>query len=47
MSEWLAMGGYGAYVWTSFAVTAAGYIWMSVAASRARHNWFNQEDEDE
>ena len=26
MSQWLAMGGYGAYVWASFAITAAGLV---------------------
>ena len=47
MSQWLAMGGYGAYVWASFALTAAGLVWMSLAASRARRNWFRNEDEDQ
>lgn len=47
MSQWLAMGGYGVYVWTSFALAAVGVAWMSLAASRARRNWFRNEDEDE
>ena len=47
VSQWLAMGGYGAYVWTSFALAAVGVAWMSLAASRARRNWFRNEDEDE
>ena len=37
-SDFFAMGGYGLYVWGSFAVTAAvmlGEVWALVAARRA------------
>jgi heme exporter protein D len=34
MSEFLAMGGYAAYVWPSFALTAFALVWNVVAARR-------------
>ena len=36
LSEFLAMGGYGVYVWTSFGVTALCMVW-EVLAVRRRH----------
>ncbi|ULA65569.1 MAG: Heme exporter protein CcmD [Nitrospira sp.] len=36
LNEFLAMGGYGAYVWPSFGVTALGMIW-EVLLLRRRH----------
>lgn len=38
MSEWLAMGGYAVYVWSSFGLGAAVVIWnlMAVRAQRRR-----------
>jgi len=36
VSEFVAMGGYGLYVWTSFGVTAFGMLW-EVFALRRRH----------
>ena len=36
MSEFVAMGGYGLYVWTSFGVTACCMLW-EVLALRRRH----------
>ena len=44
-SEFLAMGGYGLYVWGSFGVTAAvlvGEVW----ALRARHRALMRENRD-
>ena len=35
-SEFVAMGGYGLYVWTSFGVTAFCMLW-EVLALRRRH----------
>ena len=35
-SEFVAMGGYGLYVWTSFGVTALCMLW-EVLALRRRH----------
>jgi heme exporter protein CcmD len=34
MSGFIAMGGYGAYVWTCFALAAAVLAWNVVAARR-------------
>jgi heme exporter protein D len=34
MSEFLAMGGYGLYVWTSFIVTALCMVWEVLALWR-------------
>ena len=31
LSDFLHMGGYGFYVWTSFAVTAVAFIWEHLA----------------
>ncbi len=39
MVEWLAMGGYGAYVWTSFVLTVGlllGLLWHSHRLARRR-----------
>lgn len=36
LSEFVAMGGYGLYVWTSFGVTAFCMLW-EVLALRRRH----------
>jgi heme exporter protein D len=36
VGEFLAMGGYGVYVWTSFGVTALCMVW-EVLAVRRRH----------
>ena len=36
ISEFLAMGGYGLYVWTSFIVTAVSLIWELLALWRRR-----------
>ena len=36
VSEFVAMGGYGLYVWTSFGVTALCMLW-EVLALRRRH----------
>lgn len=36
MSDWLAMGGYGAYVWSAYAVTAVVLLWDATAPMRAR-----------
>ena len=39
MIEWLAMGGYGAYVWASFALTVGlllGLFWQSQRLARRR-----------
>ncbi len=36
VSEFLAMGGYGLYVWISFGVTALCMVW-EVLAVRRRH----------
>ncbi len=38
VKEFLAMGGYGAYVWPAFAITAAiliGVLWSTLHALRA------------
>ncbi len=35
-SEFFAMGGYGLYVWTSFAATASCMIWEVLALWRRR-----------
>ena len=35
-AEFLAMGGYGLYVWVSFGATALGMLW-EVLALRHRH----------
>jgi heme exporter protein D len=36
MSDFLAMGGYGLYVWGSFAVTAGVLLWELVMLSQRR-----------
>ena len=36
MSEWLRMGGYGAFVWPCMALAVAVLAW-NVAAARRRH----------
>ena len=36
VSEFLAMGGYGFYVWTSFVVTALCMVWEILALWRRR-----------
>ena len=40
MSEWLAMGGHGVYVWSAYAVSAAALagmgVWPWLALRRAR-----------
>ncbi|WP_326543555.1 heme exporter protein CcmD [Pseudorhodoferax sp.] len=36
LADFLAMGGYGLYVWGSFAVTAAVLAWELVALRRRR-----------
>ncbi|MGQ0666911.1 MAG: heme exporter protein CcmD [Nitrospiraceae bacterium] len=36
LSEFLAMGGYGLYVWTSFIVTALCMVWEVLALWRRR-----------
>ncbi|MBX3727427.1 MAG: heme exporter protein CcmD [Xanthomonadales bacterium] len=36
MSEFLAMGGYGAYVWSAYAVTAVVLAWDATAPFRRR-----------
>jgi heme exporter protein D len=35
-SEFFAMGGYGVYVWTSYAVTALCMVWEVLALWRRR-----------
>jgi heme exporter protein D len=44
-SEFLAMGGYGLYVWGSFGVTAAVML-ADVLALRARHRTLMRENRD-
>jgi heme exporter protein D len=39
MSEWLAMGGYGAYVWGAYAATALVLLWDATAPLRARRQF--------
>ncbi|MCP9454774.1 MAG: heme exporter protein CcmD [Nitrospira sp.] len=36
VSEFLAMGGYGLYVWTSFIITALSMVWEILALWRRR-----------
>lgn len=36
MSEWLAMGGYGAYVWSAYAVTLIVLAWDATEPMRRR-----------
>jgi heme exporter protein D len=36
MSEFFAMGGYGAYVWSSYAVVLVVVIWDATAPMRIR-----------
>lgn len=36
MSEFLAMGGYGAYVWSAYAVTLVVLAWDATAPGRRR-----------
>jgi heme exporter protein D len=36
VTEFLAMGGYGLYVWTSFAATALCMVWEVLALWRRR-----------
>ncbi len=36
MSEFVAMGGYGLYVWTSFIITALCMVWEILALWRRR-----------
>ena len=36
LTEFLAMGGYGLYVWTSFSVTALCMVWEVLALWRRR-----------
>ena len=51
VSEWLAMGGHAAYVWSSFALTAGVVAWNVLAArlqlSRARQEVMEILDEDD
>ncbi|MBI3453913.1 MAG: heme exporter protein CcmD [Rhodospirillales bacterium] len=47
MAEFVAMGGYAAYVWPSYALTAAvliGLLWSSLRALRAREADLARED---
>jgi heme exporter protein D len=37
MTDFLAMGGYAAYVWPAYAVTAVGLIGITLASLRALH----------
>lgn len=36
MSEWFAMGGYGAYVWSAYAVALIVLVWDVIAPLRTR-----------
>lgn len=36
MSDWFAMDGYGAYVWSAYVVTALFLIWDLTAPARQR-----------
>lgn len=36
MSEWFAMGGYGAYVWSAYAVTLIVLLWDATSPMRRR-----------
>ena len=36
MSEWLKMGGYAAYVWSSFGLTVAVLLWNVVVPGLRR-----------
>ena len=36
LAEFLTMGGYGAYVWTAFGVTALCMLWEVIALWRRR-----------
>ena len=51
MSEWLAMDGYGPFVWSSFALTAGVVAWNVLAArlqwARARQEVLEIWDEDD
>lgn len=49
-SEFLAMGGYGLYVWGSFGVTAAviaAEVWLVAARRKAIRNLVANTDPDE
>ncbi|WP_188008891.1 heme exporter protein CcmD [Grimontia hollisae] len=39
-SSFLAMGGYGAYVWSSFAITFAAMAWVALATYFTRRKLF-------
>lgn len=41
-SEFLAMGGYGAYVWSSFAITIVAMAWLVIAAKLTRRKLFKE-----
>ena len=45
MSDWLAMGGHGLYVWSSFAATLAVVVWNAVAARQQRLRARNEVEE--
>ena len=50
VSEFVAMGGYGLYVWTSFGVTAFGMLWEVFALRRryaAAHEGARQSFQDQ
>lgn len=41
-SEFLAMGGYSAYVWSSFAITFVAMAWLVVSAKLTRRKLFKE-----
>lgn len=45
LSHWAAMGGYGTYVWASFAVAAAGYLWMAFTGSARARDVMDEDDD--
>ncbi len=49
--QWFDMGGYGAYVWSSYALTAIILLWNLITpifrrreVLRKIQNWYRQED---
>lgn len=41
-SAFLAMGGYGVYVWSSFAITFGAMAWVALATHFARRKLFKE-----
>ncbi|KXF81330.1 heme exporter protein CcmD [Enterovibrio coralii] len=42
ISEFLAMGGYSAYVWSAFAITFIAMLWLVVSAHFTRRKLFRE-----